>query len=260
MKYLLLFLIAFSLGACSNPEDGENPTESGTKETVEDGTVEEQMMRHIKSKLKINAVEKFDLEVYKAELTQDDSTDWIITINLLDRALNEAATSNREKQMGAVGYMGHYNYFFFMDGATKKISEAVVAPSSAYAGLIVAFENITSDTKKDFTIDLKIRNSRRRLFYTIKDGTPFQVCEEVIFYNYGKEDSETQSTVIEFEEIEGSSVKNIAVYEGVLEQTSFENKNDVYDADPTITSNGKMIRRWYLDPRFGKYYMKKGEF
>ena len=41
---------------------------------------------------------------------------------------------------------------------------------------------------------------------------------------------------------------------------SIDSINDIYLSDPKISSTGKMIRRWYFDPRSKKYYMKKGEF
>jgi hypothetical protein len=162
--------------------------------------------------------------------------------------------------MEAVGYMGQFNYIFFMDGKTKKFSPAVVIPSSAYAKLIVEFDYITSTTSKDFTVDLKIKNSRRRRFYTIQNNIPLQICEEVIYYNYGKEGAELRSSVIRFEDSNDSPFKDIAVYNGDLKQKVFDSINDIYLSDPKISSTGKMIRRWYFDPRSKKYYMKKGEF
>lgn len=260
MRYSVLLLLVGSFVACAPKSEDIKPVVEKTSAKTKHNSVEEIMIGHIESKLNINAIEKYEIEIFKEELNHDDSTDWIVSVNLLDRALNQAAATNRIKQMEAVGYMGQFNYIFFMDGKTKKFSPAVVIPSSAYAKLIVEFDYITSTTNKDFTVDLKIKNSRRRRFYTIQNNIPLQICEEVIYYNYGKEGAELRSSVIRFEDSNDSPFKDIAVYNGDLKQKVFDSINDIYLSDPKISSTGKMIRRWYFDPRSKKYYMKKGEF
>jgi hypothetical protein len=93
----------------------------------------------------------------------------------------------------------------------------------------------------------------------IYDNKPLQMCEDVVFYNFGKEGAETEAYSVEFEDVENSTTKNILVYEAELEQVSFDNTTDVYGADPEITSTGKLVRRWYFNPQMRKYFMKKGE-
>ena len=259
MKYLFLIIIAFSFVSCETTEDVNNsmPPDEPT-ETIK-GTLEEQMIRHIKDELGITAIEKYEYEVFKEELNGDDSTDWIISVNLLDRAINKAIQTKTTAKMAELGYMGNYNYIIFMDGSTKKFSPAVAIQASAYGKLIVEFEYLTSKSVKGFTVDLKIRNSRRRRFYTISNNTPLQICESVIYYNLGLEGKETESYVIEYKESANGPFNDIIVYEGELEQKIFEDKLDVYDFEPTITSTGKIAHVWHYNPIQKMYYIDKTE-
>ncbi|MFT6921724.1 MAG: hypothetical protein ACJA1C_000721 [Crocinitomicaceae bacterium] len=255
MKYLFFILISISFISCESTKNEEDPIVTDKPEEAPVGTLEEQLTRQICSKLKISAIEKYDLKIYKEELNRDDSTDWIITVNLKDRAINEAIENGKTAKMAEIGFLGNYNYFFFVDGKTKELSKEVVVPSSAKAELIIGFENITSQIHKDFVVDYKIRNSRRRRFYAINNNSPLQVCENVIFYNLGLDGKETESYVIEYVNHESNASNDIVVYEGSLEQIKLEAPDDVYAIVPEIKSTGKIDRIWHYSPQQRKYYM-----
>jgi len=256
MKYLFLLIVSLAFVSCETPVEPEKPAPVKEIEDAPIGTLEEVMVRHMESKLGISAIEKYDYKIYKEEITRDDSTDWIVTINLYDRAINEAIDSDQTAKMAELDYFGNYNYFFFMDGNTKKISPAIVVPSCAPGELRIGFDHITSQTTKDFVVDLKIRNSRRRRFYTIFNNTPLQIGEEVLYYNLGKQDAELETYVIEYEEVENSAAKNILVYEGQMEQVEFEKSDEIYTYEPTIKSTGKLVRKWYYNAQHKKFFMK----
>lgn len=255
MKHLFFILISISFISCESTKDNEDPLKTNKPEEVSVGTLEEQLTRQICSKLKISAIEEYDLKIYKEELNRDDSTDWIITVNLNDRAINEAIENGKTAKMAEIGFLGNYNYFFFVDGKTKELSKEIVVPSSAKAELIIEFENITSQIHKDFVVDYKIRNSRRRRFYSINNNSPLQVCENVIFYNLGLEGKETESYVIEYVNHESNASNDIVVYEGSLEQVKLEAPEDVYAIVPEIKSTGKIDRVWHYSTQQRKYYM-----
>ena len=251
--------MGFSFISCETAEDAVDPTIADKPEDAPKGTLEEQMIYHIKSELDITAIEKYDYTIYKEELNRDDSTDWIISVNLKDRAINKAISTESTAKMAALGYMGSYNYIFFMDGQTKKFSPAVVIPSSAFGKLKVGFEHITSLEGKDFVVDLKIRNSRRRRFYTISNNIPLQICENVVYYNLGKEDTETESYVIKYEKSENGPFNDIVVYEGILEQRIFEDPDEVYSYEPTITATNRIAHIWHYNPIQKMCYIDKTE-
>jgi hypothetical protein len=255
MKYFFFILISISFISCDSTKNDEDPLKTDKPDDAPVGTLEEQMTRKIRSELNISAIEKYDLKIYKEELNRDDSTDWIITVNLKDRAINEAIKSGKTAKMAEIGFLGNYNYFFFVDGKTKELSDGVVVPSSAKAELIIGFENITSQEHKDFVVDYKIRNSRRRRFYMINYKSPLQVCENVIFYNLGLEGKETESYVIEYVNHASNGSNDIVVYEGLLDQIKFESPEDVYDVVPEITATERIDRVWHYSPSQKKYYM-----
>ena len=109
MRYSVLLLLVGSFVACAPKSEDIKPVVEKTSAKTKHNSVEEIMIGHIESKLNINAIEKYEIEIFKEELNRDDSTDWIVSVNLLDRALNQAAATNRIKQMEAVGYMGQFN-------------------------------------------------------------------------------------------------------------------------------------------------------
>lgn len=257
MKYLYFILISISFISCESTKNDKITPIADKLDDTPVGTLEEQLTRQICSKLKISALEKYDLKIYKEELNRDDSTDWIITVNLKDRAINEAIENGKTAKMAEIGFLGNYNYFFFVDGKTKELSKEVVVPSSAKAELIIGFENITSQINKDFVVDYKIRNSRRRRFYSINNNSPLQVCETVIFYNLGLEGKETESYVIEYVNHQSNASNDIVVYKGSLEQVKLEAPEDVYAIVPEIKSTGKIDRVWHYSPQQRKYYMVK---
>ncbi|NRA12322.1 MAG: hypothetical protein HRT57_10245 [Crocinitomicaceae bacterium] len=257
MKYLFFILISISFISCETTKNNEDPLKTDKPVDAPIGTLDEQMTRHIRSELKITAIEKYDIKVYKEELNRDDSTDWIITVNLKDRAINNAVKDNKTAKMVELGFMGNYNYFFYMDGKTKTFSKAVVVPSSAKGELIIGFEHITSQIHYDFVVDYKIRNSRRRRFYTINNDRPLQVCENVIYYNLGLEGKETESYVIEYENHESNSSNDIFVYEGTLDQIKLEARDDIYDVVPEIKNTGRVAHVWHYSAQRKMYYMDK---
>src|SRR5690606_10100100 len=123
-------------------------------------SIDEKIIRHIEGNLSIPRTEKYSYKIYKERLNDDDSLDYIITVNRLQKALDEAIESNNIAKRAEMGYMGNFNYFFYMDGLTKEITTAVAVPSSPYAELEVTFDHIKTEAYFDFMVDLRIRNSK----------------------------------------------------------------------------------------------------
>ncbi|MBL4862962.1 MAG: hypothetical protein JKY09_08110 [Crocinitomicaceae bacterium] len=257
MKYLIFPLITFFLFSCNYTPESDGQVLEVDKDTTVQETLEEQFIRHIESQLKMPATEKYTYKIYKENMNPDDSIDWILTVNLRERAINKAATSTQTAKRAEIGYMGNFNFFFFMDGKTKKMSPAIVVPSSPLAALAISFENITSESYKDFLCDLRITNSKIRRFYTVYNGAPLQVCESVIFDGVTSENNE--SYVIKYEPGSYSLAKNILVYKGKMEPIELTHSDDIYTIEPEITATDELAFKWYYHPRQMKYFMKKDE-
>jgi hypothetical protein len=250
MKNLSYLLIVFTfIGCTEEPESPQTPE----VQPVEKLSQDEEMKRHITTQLNINALENYTLNVFKEEINGDDSTDWIITVNLLDRAINEAIALKKEAKMAELGYVGNYNYIFYMDGSTKKITPPIVIPSSAHSKLQVDFVNITSERKKDFTVDFRVRNMGRRKFFTINNNVPHEMYQSDLFTGIGQE--ENSALYIELEPGTYAKEKDIVEYEGILETIEVNDPKELYNITPKITKTEKEVRRWHFSPTRKQYFI-----
>ena len=256
MKTCYFLLLALIIVSCTDskpetnilPEDIEKPKRMMNESEVK---------RHIESQLKILGTEKYNYTVYKEHLDADDSVDQIITVNLLDRALNEAIGTKQVAKRAEFGYMGNFNYIFYVDGKTKSITSPIVVPSSAQAELKVSFENITTEAYKDFMIDLKIQNSCFRRFYTVWNQVPFQTSETELYTDLGMGTEKIYA--VSFEPSLETLAKNIVITVGKTRAVKFTHPDEVYSYEPKIESTGEFVRRWYFSSKHMKYYLKNDE-
>lgn len=253
MKHWYLLFALFAAVSCTDSKKTESttkPTENQPEETL---SVDQKVRRHIQNKLKLTAADKYSVEQYKGEITGDDSVDVIITVNLMDRALNEAKESGREEKVKEMGYMGYYNYFFVMDGATKELSEAIVIPSSPMYHLNVAFTKVLGANKQDFTIDSRVRNMQRRHYYTMDGKKPLEICQSVIFDNLGTPNQVAYS--VRYEPGTYNEYNDIVEYEGRMEDLIIPNIDSTYSYTPTIEPTDTEVRRWHYSPSRKKYFL-----
>jgi len=256
MKYWLILTGFIFLTAC----DQSNPKVTGTKPKADKEKVptdfKTKVAQHIKGQLKLTGADKFDTAWFSHDITGDGTNDFIITVNLLDRALNNAISQNKQEKMQEMGYMGYYNHFFFVNGATKEISDAVVVPSSPMFHLEVTFAEVLGVDRTDFYVDYRVRNMQRRKFYTAAGSAKVrEVCQSVIFDGLG-----TENTVAYDIRLERGVLKefnDIVEYEAKLEDIIIPNMDSTYSYIPTITPTDNEVRRWHYDPRGGKYYTVK---
>jgi hypothetical protein len=260
MKKVLISLSIFSLvlASCSNDEENNDTTATETNSSDEKDPMNyEDIKRHIESQLKISPTEKYEIEVFEKHLDTDDEIDRLITVNLLDRAMKEAELDGKPEKRAALGYMGNYNFLFYVDGKSQLITSPIAVPSSPHAQLKVEFEHITSPTHLDFFVDFRIRRSVFRQFYTIRERIPIKVSESELFQNLGT--VEQKDYFIVLEEVPGQLWKNIVVYEGKSPKKDIPELLDSYKYEPDVTTTDKLIRRWYYSPQHLKYYVRNDE-
>lgn len=253
MKYWLIITSLLILVACDSEDSPKERSKTPEKEQEAPGKSEAGIERHIQSKLNLTAADKYDLITYQQELNGDDSIDLLITVNLLDRAINEAIAKDRVERMEEMGYMGYYNYVFFVDGATKEISDGVVIPSSPMYSLKVNFEQILGTPKMDFTLDYRVRNMQRRKFMTIENKEIAEVCQAVIFDGFGT--SETVAYDIRYEEGTFNDFNDIVEYDAELDEQTIVNLDSTYYYEPAIVPTDVEVRRWHYSPGAGKYFL-----
>ncbi|MEJ6583396.1 MAG: hypothetical protein QNL61_03610 [Crocinitomicaceae bacterium] len=256
MQYkLLISLFLFSI-SCSEPTKKESEFfENIENKEPEYKSIDEKIVRHIEGSLSIPGTEKYTYTIYKENLNSDDSLDYIITVNRLEFALQEAIISGNVAKRAEMGYMGNYNYYFYMDGLTKEISTAIAVPSGPYTELEVNFHHIKTEAYYDFTIDFRIRNSKFRRFYTVINQIPRQTFETKIFDGLG--DATTEAFAVEFAPGSFSLAKDIIVYDAKMENVTINSPNEVYSINPKITATGKLNRKWFFSDPKNKYFTEK---
>ncbi|MCR9174075.1 MAG: hypothetical protein NXI10_16355 [bacterium] len=255
MKYWLIFTGLIFLAACSS-ENNDEVSEKPASDKVDEPTdLRTKIDVKIKSQLKITAADKFDSTWYKRDLNGDGQDDYLITINQLDRALNEAIAEQKVEKMKEVGYMGYFNHFFFVDGITEHVSDGIVVPSSPMFPLKVTFEKVLGTDQMDFYVDYRVRNMQRRKFYTISQSNPREVCQAVIFDRFGTENSVAYD--IRIEEGTLNSYNDIVEYQAQLEDMIVPNLDSTYYYSPKIIPTEKEVRRWHYSPSARKYFMVK---
>ncbi len=215
MKYLYL-LLPLLIWSCQ-----EEQTQEPTTETVQGPPTKGKQSltnyadRMVRAKLGIQANEKFELKIYRAQLDADGIEDAVITVNRLDFAMKEAMASANPAKRAELGFMGNFNYFFFFDGKLDMLSPPIAIPSSPLLPLQVSFENISSSNYKDILIDFRIRNASYKDFYTVSNHTPRRIFQYKNFDGLGT----TITEAYHFEYGAGSygPQKNIFVMEAKLE-------------------------------------------
>jgi hypothetical protein len=216
VKYLFL-LLPLLLWSCKDQANDADTTETSAQELPTKGkqSLASYADRMVRAKLSIQANEKFELQIYRAQLDNDGIEDAVITVNRLDFAMKEAMASPNPAKRAELGFMGNFNYFFFFDGKLDMLSPPIAIPSSPLLPLQVSFENISSEAYKDILIDFRIRNASYKDFYTVSNHTPRRIFQFKNFDGLGTPITEAYH----FEYGAGSygPQKNIFVMEAKLE-------------------------------------------
>lgn len=254
MKTIVLFSIILGVTLSC----GEQPEEISTvkkPEVVEEATEKMSPERYVEHSLRIRKNEKSTINKYYAECNGDDSTDLILTVNLLERAMNDAIAKGNVAKNAETGYMGHYNYLIFRDGLTKQYSPPIIIPSSAMSPASVSFENVQSDFYKDILVDFKVTNGGFREYYTIVNSIPRIVLQLPIYTELGTDTVKAYS--ISYEPGSHSLAKDIVVYKGKIANKTFTVPDEVYGYYPAITPTKEIERRWFFNPGKFKYFTNK---
>ena len=254
MKAFVLFIIVLGI-TISCGEQSEDVTSEKKPDQVEEATEKMSPERYVQFSLRIPQNEKAEITHYYAECNGDDSTDHIIMVNLLERAMNQAIEKGKVAKIAETGYMGHYNYLIFRDGLTKKYSPPIIIPSSALSPAKVSFENIQSDFYKDILVDFKVTNGGFREYYTIVNNIPRIVLQIPIYTELGTD--QVKGYHITYEPGSHSLAKDIVINKGKIEDKRFTVPDEVYTYYPVITPTSELERRWFFNPGKFKYYTNK---
>jgi hypothetical protein len=251
MKRMMIFGMLLLASACTTTNDTADKPVNDKLEANED--FETKVRRHVEGQLTIPRKEKYTLTIHREQLDGDGKLDGIIAVNRLEFALEEAKESDKTAKRAEIGFMGSYNYFFYYDGATNKLSAPIKLPSSPYAPLVVNFENITSEDYKDILIDYRVLSASYKDFYTITNRVPRRIFQWKNFDGLGK--STYEAYVFEYDKGTMVESRDIIVRKALLEQPSGE--ADIYTFQPTLTPTKEIAYRFFVHPAHGKYVTMK---
>lgn len=247
----LLFLILLTGCTSDNSTDAisiEHPEE------INQPTIDELVVRHIEGTLRIPATEKYTYTIYQEQLDLDDSVDFVISVNRLNYAIDQSINSGKVSKQSTLGFMGTFNFLFYMDGATKKLTAPIPIASSAKRALSVRFENIRSEMYKDVIVDYGIRNSLFTRIYTTKEKDLRQTFEAKTYDGLGE--SNTEAFYFKYVDGSYSLAKDIHVYKGKLENIITENPDEIYSIIPKIEETNVLEREWFFNDNILKYYTR----
>jgi hypothetical protein len=235
------------------PNDFKDETELG--DPFEGLSMKDAVELHIRRQLAISVDEPIDYQIYQEDCDGDDSLDAVITVNLLDRAIDEAIQSGKVAKKAAIGFMGNYNYIIYRDGFTGEFSSAQAIASSPKAKLKITFEYIRSENQKDILVDYRILNAAYRNFFTVTNAHPLRINQVKLFDGIGTKDAVVYA--LEYETGLISTSKDIVAYEGTFTNPTFTNPDDVYLFEPEVSKTQTVHERWFFNPQDRKYYLKK---
>lgn len=253
---IIIPALTFILLACDETKDSNSKADS-TDEKTANLPFEQRMKRDVEAALNIPITEKYGFKVYCSHLNSDTILDAIVTVNRLNFAIDEAIRMKKEAKAAELGYMGNYNFFFYYDGNSDKLSVPLPVPSSPGRALDVQFKPITSPTKNDVIIDYRIRNSGWRSYFTVMNETDLLlVFQWKRFDKVG--DEQPEAILHNLEDSEANIGKDIVIYQSEIDGYNPNNIGDIYKYEPSITKKGKLEYRFFFDPRIAKYRLYDG--
>lgn len=252
----LLFITTFFLFtvACSSEEKKSENVKNDNSQVRENNslTEEEKIIRQVENKLDISAAENYDFQIEYQHINRDTLKDALILVNRKDYAFKQAKSNDTEKFFESTGHTGPYNYLFLKLGGKKKLISTAPVGSNAEYPLKVNFLELTSKAHLDFYVEYRIRNSKHRNYYTLRNNSLFLTFSCPVFDNIG----EPNPRVYDIEHPESSVriSKDIALYEGEIVDYKIEEISDVNNYTPkVIKSTGELIGYFIFDDQSMKY-------
>jgi hypothetical protein len=245
----LFYITAIILFSCEDKTKEEAPDANPVVE--ENLPLDELAKRQVESQLSIPWTENYILEIHKAHFDGDNIEDAVILVNR-EQFARKTAIENGKSNQEKVAYTGNYNYLFYYNGATNKVSRPINVGSSPFAPLKIDILNIQSAAFKDFTLDYRILENCYRNFYTVTRGVPRLVFQWPIF-ELEKEDKKVIN-YIEYAKGTYTSAKDILIYKGKLDTPVPENLRS--DFSYSISKDGEMEYLFFYNPNEGKYFTK----
>ena len=252
MKYLYILFVITCFFSCKDTTDTKITDDDLPKEVL---TLKQRIINKIESSLEITSEENYSYRIYKEHLDNDDSLDYIITINRLELAKQKAIEGGKLAKRAESGFTGRYNSYIYMDGATKEFSSVIPVGSSPLSELEIHFENVRSESFKDFQVDFKISTGGFRRFFTIYNKKPRETFEIMLYDGFGN--NENTAITVQYATGSYSLAKDILIYSARMKNQSFDDPEAIYLNTPVLDTSDVLERRWFYNEKQRKYFTRK---
>lgn len=251
MNRFILFVVFGLLFASCGEDHSDIPETIPTDDELDKkAPFEDRLNQILFNKIGIEKDEKYVMQTYKENLTDDGIEDVIITVNRYTHAVNKATEDGRLAKAAQLDFFGLHNYIIFYNSETNEFSNPLEVASSPTQELKVSFEHVSSPIYKDLIVDYNIRNSQFRIFFQIFDGKPLIVFKSLVFDNWGTDKLTANCFRLGPGRI--SQVKDILVYEATMKNIG---PNDDYNKlKPEIECTDKLIYRFFYNPKERAYF------
>ncbi|PHR46610.1 MAG: hypothetical protein COA32_10730 [Fluviicola sp.] len=246
----LVFLILALFHTSCKSEVSESKISKKEKET--NLSFEERAKRAVEAELKINASEKYNIQIHKAKIDRDTLEDAIILVNRKQWAFERAKKNDNYDFLKRIGFTGPYNNVFVYLGKYDKFISTPNVGSSAEYPLELDFEVITTPSQKDFYVDYRIKNSVHRNYYTVRNDRVFLTFNCPVYDSIGEPNPEVYA--IQHRDSPVRLAKDIALYYGEIpgyNPSEIENINN-YTPDQ-IVSTDKLFVFFIFDEKTMSY-------
>lgn len=231
---IVVLLLAFVLPGCKNGNEDSKSKEDKKKSRI---TFEERAKRAVEADLKINASEKYDIQIHKAHIDRDTLEDAVILVNRKQWAFERAEKNDNVNFSKKVGFTGPYNNVFVYIAEYDEFISTPNVGSSAEYPLDVHFEVITTPSQKDFYVEYRVRNSKHRNYYTVRNDRVYLTFNCPVFDKIGESEPEAYS--IQHKESSVRLAKDIALYHAEIanyKPSEIQNVNN-YSPDQIVPTD-----------------------
>jgi len=254
MKQIILVAVSLVLiFGCTEPHEPTILKDQTAEKEHDNVPFEERVKLHVQSQLGILGSEKYELKIYKEQLTNDGVEDAIITVNRLEFAIEQSKKENKLAKAAEVDFWGNYNIIFYYDSELDKITPPMEIASSPMRSMRVSFENISSENYKDALIDYPIRNSEFRIFLPIIEHAPKNTFQWKLYDGWGTE--AVEAYCFSYDKGSYSNIKDIIVKKASIQK--IEKGDDYNKIEPIINCSEEVLHRFFFNPNDSKYYTKK---
>lgn len=249
-------LVCFIIGVLGLVGCNSKTTPTLSSQNIEKKVLstKEQIVRLVESKLSINAVEDYSIEIIEKKIDDDTLMDALVLVNRKAYTYKYFKEKKNFDFFESVGHTASYNYVFVKLGGLDHLiyGNPLAVGSNVDYPLTADFIKLTSPTTTDFYVTYRIRNSLHRNYYTVRNQQLFLVFSYPVFDKIGDPKPESYTAVAKVSPVR--IAKDIALYKAKIKNYNPTEIKDLFDYKPEgIITTDSLVGYFILDESKMKY-------